>query len=99
QQHRARHAEQREQRAHRTPPEILRDQASELHFASSASISCSLPLSSRIRRVPNSAARGSCVTITIVLPRSVRRRLSSVSTPSADSWSRFPVGSSASKSG
>ena len=83
--------EQREDRADLLPPEVVPEQRQELHAAASSS---STPFSRCSVRLARSAARGSCVTITIVLPCS---RLSACSRSRISSpalRSRSPVGSS-----
>ena len=60
------HGEQREDRADLLAPQAAPQQRKEFHACTTSSISC--PFSRCSVRLARSAARGSCVTITIVLP-------------------------------
>src|SRR6185295_14254346 len=84
--------EQRERRAHLAAPQALPDQRQVLHAGTPSSTST--PFSRCSVRRARSAARGSCVTITIVLPCSRFSVWSRSMISCAVARSRSPVGSS-----
>src|SRR6185437_11488815 len=90
--------DQREDRPRLAPEQCAPYQVEIFHDMAPAQAVCccstSVPLSRCRVCEAYSAALGSCVTITMVLPCSRLRRCSSVSTSSADWRSRSPVGSS-----
>ena len=96
QQERDEDRQQREGGADLAPPHVLPDQRQELHAGTPSS--SSTPFSRCSVRLARSAACGSCVTITIVLPCSRLSVCSSSRISSPALRSRSPVGSSQSSS-